>query len=98
MPTKKIVLSSDPLLLTVLRNSFFQREGFEMVLVQDGQTGFQAGDRLELIGPAMRQSELTFAEATDKAGEIVTTVQPNALVQMALPEGTQPGDFLRRWR
>jgi len=25
-------------------------------------------------------------------------VQPNALVTMALPEGTQPGDFLRRWR
>jgi CheY-like chemotaxis protein len=42
MPTKKIVLSNDPLLLTILRNSFFQREGFDMVLVQDGQTGFQA--------------------------------------------------------
>ena len=42
MPTKKIVLSNDPLLLTILHNSFFQREGFVMVLVQDGQTGFQA--------------------------------------------------------
>ena len=42
MPTKKIVLSNDATLLTVLKNSFFQREGFEMVLVQDGQTGFQA--------------------------------------------------------
>jgi len=42
MPTKKIVLSKDPLLLTILHNSFFQREGFDMVLVQDGQTGFQA--------------------------------------------------------
>ena len=42
MPNKKIVLSNDPLLLTILRNSFFQREGFDMVLVQDGQTGFQA--------------------------------------------------------
>ena len=42
MPTKKIVLSNDPLLLTILRNSFFQREGFDMVQVQDGQTGFQA--------------------------------------------------------
>ena len=41
MPTKKIVLANDPLLLTILRNSFFQREGFDMVLVQDGQTGFQ---------------------------------------------------------
>src|SRR5210317_2188254 len=42
MPTKKIVLSNNPLLLTILRNSFFQREGFDMVLVRDGQTGFQA--------------------------------------------------------
>jgi putative protease len=64
----------------------------------EGRNRFQAGDRIELIGPEMRQSELTFVEAADKAGEIVTTVQPNALVQMALPEGTQPGDFLRRWR
>jgi CheY-like chemotaxis protein len=42
MPNKKIVLSNNPLLLTILHNSFFQREGFDMVLVQDGQTGFQA--------------------------------------------------------
>ncbi len=41
MPTKKIVLSNDAVLLTILQNSFFQREGFDMVLVQDGQTGFQ---------------------------------------------------------
>jgi len=42
MPAKKIVLSNDATLLTILKNSFFQREGFGMVLVQDGQTGFQA--------------------------------------------------------
>ena len=42
MPTKKIVLSNDAALLTILNNSFFRREGFEMVLVPDGQTGFQA--------------------------------------------------------
>ena len=42
MPAKKIVLSDDAVLLTILRNSFFQREGFQMILVQDGQTGFQA--------------------------------------------------------
>lgn len=42
MPTKKIVLSNDAVLLTILQNSFFQREGFKMVLVQDGQTGFRA--------------------------------------------------------
>lgn len=42
MPSKKIVLSNDAVLLAILKNSFFQREGFGMVLVQDGQTGFQA--------------------------------------------------------
>ena len=41
MATKKIVLSNETALLEVLKNSFFQREGFGMVLVQDGQTGFQ---------------------------------------------------------
>lgn len=42
MPSKKIVLSNESALLEVLKNSFFQREGFGMVLVQDVQTGFQA--------------------------------------------------------
>ena len=42
MPTKKIVLSDDPELLRILKNSYFQRENFGMVLVNDGQTGFQA--------------------------------------------------------
>lgn len=49
MPNKKIVLSNDPLLLTILHNSFFQREGFGMVQVQDGQTGFQAIEAEEPI-------------------------------------------------
>ena len=40
MPTKKIVLSNDTALLAILKNSFFQREGFEMVQLQDGQSGF----------------------------------------------------------
>jgi len=42
MPTKKIVLSHALDLLTILKNSYFQRESFGMVLVKDGQTGFQA--------------------------------------------------------
>lgn len=64
----------------------------------EGRNRFQAGDLIELIGPEMRQSELTFTEATNKSGEVITTVQPNALVWMTLPEGTQSGDFIRRWR
>ena len=42
MPAKKIVLASEPALLAILENSFFQREGFELVPVKDGQTGYQA--------------------------------------------------------
>ena len=42
MPAKKIVLSDDPTLLAILKNSYFQQENFAMVLVKDGQTGFQA--------------------------------------------------------
>lgn len=64
----------------------------------EGRNRFQAGDRIELIGPGMRQAELVFAGATNTGGEVLTRVQPNALVRMVLPEGTQPGDFLRRWR
>ena len=42
MPTKKIVVSDDPVLLEILQNSYFQQENFTMVVVKDGQTGFQA--------------------------------------------------------
>ncbi|MCK4507876.1 MAG: PilZ domain-containing protein [Desulfuromonadales bacterium] len=40
MPTKKIVLSNNATLLAIMKNSFFQREGFGMVLVEDDQTCF----------------------------------------------------------
>jgi hypothetical protein len=46
----------------------------------------------------MRQSELIFTEAVNQQGEMISTVQPNAVVRMALPVGTRPGDLLRRWR
>lgn len=55
MPAKKIVLSNDPALLAILQNSFFQREGFEMIPVQDGQTGFRA---VEAEGPALAVFDL----------------------------------------
>lgn len=42
MATKKIVVSDDRELLALLRNSFFEREGFTLVPVRDGQTGCQA--------------------------------------------------------
>ncbi|MDH3455102.1 MAG: U32 family peptidase [Desulfuromonadales bacterium] len=63
-----------------------------------GRNRFKNGDCLELIGPGMRQAEFTFAEAINEQGQPVATVQPNAVVRMALPAGAQPGDMLRRWR
>lgn len=63
-----------------------------------GRNRFRGGDCLELIGPAMRQAEFVFLEAVNDQGDVITTVQPNALVRMALPDGTRPGDLLRRWR
>ncbi len=66
--------------------------------VVEGRNRFQAGDRLELIGPGMRQETLVFSEAVNRGGEVLSTVQPNAMVQMPLPAGTRAGDLLRRWR
>lgn len=42
MPAKKIVLSDDKILLSILENSFFKREGFDLVRVADSQTALQA--------------------------------------------------------
>lgn len=62
-----------------------------------GRNRFRAGDSLEIIGPAMRQEEFTCGKAFDEQGELITTVQPNALVSMELPPGACAGDLLRRW-
>ncbi len=64
----------------------------------EGRNRFKGGECLEIIGPAMRQGEFVFGEAVNEKGEAITTVQPNAVVRMTLPAGTQPGDMLRRWR
>ncbi|MGK2907584.1 MAG: peptidase U32 family protein [Desulfuromonadales bacterium] len=64
----------------------------------EGRNRFKCGEGLEIIGPAMRQEEFVFTEAFNEQGEPVSTVQPNAVVRMALPSWAQPGDMLRRWR
>ena len=64
----------------------------------EGRNRIQHGDRLEMIGPGMRQATLLFTGAADQQGRELLTVQPNARVTMALPTGTRPGDLLRRWR
>ena len=89
MPTKKIVLSNDPLLLTILRNSFFQREGFDMVLVQDGQTGFQA---IEAEEPTLAVFDL--GHLGEQALECCRAVKSDSLlaatpVLLLLPEDAE---------
>ena len=64
----------------------------------EGRNRIRNGDSLEIIGPAMRRSELVFAGAFDAQGGKIETVQPNAMVHMRLPDGTRAGDLLRRWR
>jgi putative protease len=64
----------------------------------EGRNRFRAGEKLEIIGPAMRQAEFVFETADSAQGEMLTTVQPNALVRMPLPAGACPGDLLRRWK
>lgn len=87
MPAKKIVLSNDAALLAVLENSFFQREGFDLVLVQDGQTGFQA---VEAEAPTLAVFDL--ALLGDQALECCREIKQDPLlaatpVVLLLPEG-----------
>ncbi len=88
MPTKKIVLSNDATLLDVLKNSFFQREGFGMVLVQDSQAGFQA---VEADAPALAVFDLE--QLGEQALECCRAIKNDALlaatpVLLLLPETT----------
>ncbi len=86
MPAKKIVLSNDAALLTILQNSFFQREGFEMIPVQDGQTGFQA---VEAEAPTLAVFDL--AELGEQAFDCCRSIKADPLlastpVLLVLPE------------
>jgi len=63
-----------------------------------GRNRFRTGETLEVIGPAMRQAEFVCGEAVSEQGLVTATVQPNAMVSLALPAGVCSGDLLRRWR
>jgi len=56
MPAKKIVLSDDPVLMTILENSFFKREGFPLVKVANGEICFKL---VEEQAPALVILDLT---------------------------------------
>jgi putative protease len=64
--------------------------------VVEGRNRFFPGDLLELIGPGMRQADFSTGELHSENGELLAAGQPNARIVMALPEGAQPGDMLRR--
>jgi putative protease len=66
--------------------------------VVQGRNRFFPGDSLELIGPGMRGTGFHAGELLSENGEPLAAGQPNARIVMDLPDGTQPGDLLRRER
>ncbi len=64
----------------------------------EGRGRFFPGEELELIGPAMRQARFTVGEIRSAEGALLSAAQPNAKIVTELPEGSRPGDLLRRDR
>lgn len=62
----------------------------------EGRNRFECGDIIEVIGPDMRQSEVTVGNVRTMKDEPCTVIQPNARVRLELPPDTRPGDMLRR--
>ena len=65
-------------------------------LVVQGRNRFLQGDVLELIGPQMRTTAFGVGEIRSLEGARLNAGQPNRLVRLNLPAGTQAGDLLRR--
>ena len=87
MINKKIVLSGDHQLQTILENSFFQREGFELVTVDENSSALQTVEieapalailSLEVMGDQAMQScrDIKADPLLDKTGVIM--VLPNS--------------------
>ncbi len=62
----------------------------------EGRNRFFPGEDLELIGPGMRQATFCVGPLASEKDLPLTVAQPNVLITMPLPAGTQPGDLLRR--
>jgi putative protease len=76
--------------------------GVVVALAAEGRGTVQArnrffpGETLEVIGPEMRQEQFSATGLTGADGRALPVAQPNDLLAMDLPAGTQPGDLLRR--
>lgn len=86
MTIKKIVVSDDSALLTILKNSYFQMEGFEIILVKSSQTGYQA---VEAEAPSL--AVLDIALLGEQAFECCRAIKNDKLlaktpVLLVLPE------------
>ncbi len=57
---------------------------------------FFPGEKLELIGPGMRNAFLIAEDLSNLDGNPVEVAQPNARILMGLPDGARKGDILRR--
>lgn len=62
----------------------------------EGRNRFESGERLELIGPGMRQMSFEAPVARTSDSQPLTIIQPNSLVRMDLPQPARKGDILRR--
>lgn len=65
-------------------------------LLVQGRNRFLPGEVLEAIGPAMRTRSFSVGEIRDLDGQVRAAAQPNLLVRLELPAGTEAGDLLRR--
>ncbi|MDO3378952.1 peptidase U32 family protein [Geoalkalibacter halelectricus] len=65
-------------------------------LAVQGRNRFLPGENLEIIGPGMRTQGFQVGAIRSLNGDPLAAGQPNSLVRLALPPGTQPGDLLRR--
>lgn len=90
MPAKKIVLSKNPELMTLLKDSYFHAQGFALIEVEDGQTGFEA---VEAEAPSLAIFDIN--QMGDQALQCCRKIKQDPLltitpVMIVLPE-TRPG-------
>jgi len=62
----------------------------------EGRNRFFPGERIEVIGPQMRQEAFRVGPLAHPSGEVLAAVQPNARALLDLPAWAGPGDLLRR--